>query len=230
MAEEMKMLEEKVYCFSEGEFSILADACGMRIFLCFNPEEGRRTLRKLNNSEYIQVVYELDKRGVIIQKDDKMVINREILDLIDSCNNSKLILRIIRRGVETHIPICLYLQENGGFVSAYPGKQKNEYIRISYHTPDSLETFLEDLGIIDSKEDGLLSGNKQNSSKTDTSILNFKSNQILIYSGNTMELQSEIVIGKDSPQTMLFRKGDVEESTVYEFERLNNYLLKEMEV
>ena len=41
----------KVYCFSEGEFSILADVCGIQTLLCFSAAGGNE-LKKLTRGEY----------------------------------------------------------------------------------------------------------------------------------------------------------------------------------
>ena len=70
--------ENKVYCFSEGEFSVLADACRLHRVLCFEALRGGGSIEKLSRRDYYQVVYELGKSGILRLDGDELIMETAV--------------------------------------------------------------------------------------------------------------------------------------------------------
>ena len=156
--------QQKKYCFSEGEFSILADACGVRSMLCFRVAGGGQ-LRMLSRAEYNKTVYELCKRGILEREEEILVLKKEIDSMIALCRNCEWVVCFNDR-TEHICNACLYISKapegavlsERGFTLILPGCRKREYIRISSHegveVDDIAESYLKDsneVGIYDGK-------------------------------------------------------------------------------
>lgn len=132
----------KVYCFSEGEFSILADVCGIQTLLCFSAAGGNE-LKKLTRGEYAKTVYELSKRNIIIREEEELVLDESIAGMILLCKNCDHILGFCNAEGKGY-KACIYLTRSGVFTLVLPGSRKGEYIRMSSHDKDELELLAED--------------------------------------------------------------------------------------
>lgn len=149
--------QEKVYCFTEGEFSILADACGIRSMLCFRGTCGNE-LRKLSQGEYAKTVYDLCKRKMLDREETELVLKKEIDEMIAQCRTSEWIICFYNSS-EQGCSACIYLPSQNGtsdpetsFTLILPGSRKSEYIRISSHNgnefEDIAESYLSDNDVI----------------------------------------------------------------------------------
>lgn len=135
-----------IYCFSEGEFSILADVCGIRKMLCFNTKAGN-DLRKLLQAEYNRTVFDLCKRGVISRNENKLVLGKQIATMITRCGKSKKIICFRKRSEQVYTA-CFYFDDGMNYSLILPGRRNSEYIRISSHMEsemfDMLECYMSD--------------------------------------------------------------------------------------
>ncbi len=143
--------EEKIYCFSEGEFSVLADVCGIRRMLCFNTLGGNELI-KLSKREYNRTVYELCKRDVLFRNEETLVLRREIAEMITLCRTAERIV-CFRNTEDRRFTACFYLpgkcrenkeEKEYRFGLVLPGSRAGEYVRMSLHRKEKQDDLLED--------------------------------------------------------------------------------------
>ena len=132
---------EVIYCFSEGEFSILADVCGIKTMLCFSPRNGSG-LRKLLSAEYKKTVFDLCRRGIVVRDGDSLIMDRVLSEMITRCRTCQKII-CFRKTDEQAYTACIYLDMEKGFTLILPGRRKSEYIRISSHSDEELHDIMD---------------------------------------------------------------------------------------
>ena len=137
----MKEVEDKYFAFSEGEFSILAWACGLTSILCFDPEKGRNEICKVDKRSYINILYQLSKRNILISKEHELILQPEIKELMSPLHESKFIIWY-SCGYSERVDGFIYMHSDNTFLSAMPGKRSEEYIRLCLYKKDHALQFL----------------------------------------------------------------------------------------
>ena len=132
--------QEKIYCFSEGEFSILADACGIRSMLCFRVAGGSQ-LKMLSRAEYNKTVYGLCKRGILYRDEKELALIPELDEMISRCRQSGWVV-CFNHNADHFCNACIYLSEDC-FTLILPGSRKSEYIRIGEHGINEFDVIAE---------------------------------------------------------------------------------------
>ena len=59
------VIEEKAYCFTENEFSILLSAAGISRIICFDLENGKKQFSELGKRECNEAILSLVQSGVL---------------------------------------------------------------------------------------------------------------------------------------------------------------------
>ena len=130
--------ENKVYCFSEGEFSVLADACRLRRFLCFESLRGGGTIEKLSRRDYFQVVYELGKSGILRLDGDELIMETAVSDMFVICRECTAVACFYKEE-DSRYTACLYMGKDGRFTLILSGSRTEEYVRMSLHEKEEFE-------------------------------------------------------------------------------------------
>jgi hypothetical protein len=183
----MRENEEIYFAFSEQEFSILAGTCGVKSLLCYDPENGRSEICKVDKRTYINTVYKLIKRNIIKEDKDKLVLQPEIKELFLPLRNSDYIIWY-SCGYSERTEGFIYLKYDKEFISALPGKRNGEYIRLCRYEKRSLFTFLKDCLLNDWKE------------------LREKI-ELIVFDGTTHNELTKICWNNEKPDKLMFHKG-----------------------
>lgn len=112
-----KTLTDQLFCFSEDEFSVLADVCGLRIMYGFdmkapNPCES-------SESRYNRSIVALYKKGVLVPEKDGLSIDVKVRKVFECIRSAEYVLKLIYSD-SGEAPVCIY-----------PGDGKTAYMRPS---------------------------------------------------------------------------------------------------
>lgn len=138
----MKVVGEKIICLSEKEFAILADACGIHHLFCFDTENGGHTLAEVSQQEYPVIIHSLWRRGLLTAQAEEMEISKDIADIFLCCKRAVFLLCFLRKDGMGRPSSCIYVADDGQFVSAKPGSRKGEYIRMSLHNGEEIADYM----------------------------------------------------------------------------------------
>ena len=200
-------LDEKVYCFTENEFSMLLSAAGIENLLCFHPKEGGESFRKLSQEELNVTISRLVQSGVLSVSGDQYPVNPEVGEIFRMIKKCGTVIYYLP-GEKNRMTYCLYVDENGDFLSAVTDGSSSDYIRLSKHGEEEFERTLHEIGLLYDKENDT----------PQEDALSAEDDKIEIYDGTSGEVRFEAFIERDSGVPKRIRIG--EDSAEYKAERL----------
>lgn len=132
-------LTDRLFCFSEDEFSVLADACGLRTMYGFD-------MREQQSCESIEIRYNrsiaaLYNKGVLVPERGGLIIYTEAMKIFACIRNAGHILKLIDCD-GTRAPVCIYPGEDG-IAYMRPSMDGVNYISMGFRFGESLGRFLE---------------------------------------------------------------------------------------
>ena len=131
----------KVYCFSEGEFSVLADACRLRRLLCFDTFRGEGSIEKLNRREYYRVVYDLGMRDILKPGENELTVIDPVAEMFGICREC-IVVACFYNESEARYTACFYLDTDGRFTLILSGSKPDEYVRMSLHDEEEFDEII----------------------------------------------------------------------------------------
>lgn len=141
------VIEEKVYCFTENEFSILLSAAGVTKLICFDLEGGKRQFEKPGQRECNEAILSLIQAGVLEVEEDHYLVKEEVKNIFRAIKNCRAVLSYstTEGGGASQ---CIYIGSEECYCVASSGGNRSDYIRISYYEEKPLKEFLEETGIL----------------------------------------------------------------------------------
>lgn len=135
-----KALTDRLFCFSENEFAVLADACGLHTIYGFDMKGIDSD--ESNESRYNRSIVTLCMKNVLVPQKDGFLIVDEVENIFECIGSARYILKLIYCDNE-RAPVCIYPGE-GGIVYMQPATNGVDYINIGIKRDEPLERFLEE--------------------------------------------------------------------------------------
>lgn len=137
-------LTDRLFCFSEDEFIVLADACGVHTVYGFDMRNPQ--FEKNSEGRYNRTVVNLYKKSVLFPQKTKFVIDDEVEKIFECIGNTKYILKLIYCDGEK-APVCIYPGKTGN-VYVCPAADGVDYISIGIKQVEPLGRFLKESGYL----------------------------------------------------------------------------------
>lgn len=141
------VIEEKAYCFTENEFSILLSAAGISRIICFDLENGKKQFSELGKRECNEAILSLVQSGVLEIEDEHYLVKEEVKSLIRAIKDCRSVL-MYYPSEKAKSAQCVYIKADDCFTIAVSGGMRSDYIRVSYYEGKMLKEYLSEAGIL----------------------------------------------------------------------------------
>lgn len=187
-----RTLTDRLFCFSEDEFIVLADACGVHTVYGFdmrNPQFDKNI-----EGRYNRTVVSLYKKSVLFPQKNKFVIDGEVEKIFECIGNAKYTLKLMYCN-EEKAPLCIYPGKLGS-VYVCPAADGVDYIRIGIKRVKSLGRFLKELGYLPAAEatPEIMSLRMENGEEINAPDAAFESIQGIFFCGVLIENETRKVM------------------------------------